>query len=36
MNRKFSDGHQFHQSQQCEQSTHILTELTEHNKDHDK
>ena len=30
-----SDGHQFHQYQQNEQSTLILSELTEHNKDHD-
>ena len=27
-----SDGHQFHQYQQNEQSPLILTELTEHNK----
>ena len=31
MKRKFnSDGHQFHQYQQNEQSSLILTELTEH------
>jgi hypothetical protein len=30
-----SDGHQFHQYQQNEQSTLILSEFTEHNKDHD-
>ena len=30
-----SDGHQFHQYQPNEQSPLILTELTEHKKDHD-
>ena len=30
-----SDGHQFHQCQQNEQLPLILTELTEHKKDHD-
>ena len=36
MKRKFkSDGHQFHQYQQNEQSPLILGELTEHKKYHD-
>jgi hypothetical protein len=30
-----TDGHQFHQYQQNKQSPLILTELTEHKKDHD-
>jgi hypothetical protein len=30
-----SDGHQFHQYQQNEQSLLILTELSEHKKEHD-
>jgi hypothetical protein len=33
MKRKFK--HQFHQYQESEQSPLILTELTEHKKDHD-